>query len=86
MTVTNQDRAMSMATQYAQTSYANYMVPVYPSLPGRFVQGTPSQIINQGHSLSHPYQQGSQIYYYNQGAMGTLRSGKLAPAGNPMAL
>ncbi|XP_057353519.1 uncharacterized protein C2orf78 [Manis pentadactyla] len=79
MTVTNQNRAMSMATQYAQTSYANYMVPVYPSLPGRLVQGIPTQMLNQGHSLSHPYQQGSQIYYYNQGTTGTLRSGELVP-------
>ncbi|XP_057353524.1 uncharacterized protein C2orf78-like [Manis pentadactyla] len=79
MTVTNQNRAMCTATQYAQTSYANYMVPVYPSLPGRLVQGIPNQMLNQGHSLSHPYQQGSQIYYYNQGTMGTLRSGELVP-------
>ncbi|XP_057353520.1 uncharacterized protein C2orf78-like [Manis pentadactyla] len=79
MTVTNQNRAMSMATHYAQTSYANYMVPVYPSLPGRLVQGIPTQMLNQGHSLSHPYQQGSQIYYYNQGTTGTLRSGELVP-------
>ncbi|XP_073072197.1 uncharacterized protein C2orf78-like [Manis javanica] len=79
MTVTNQNRAMCMATQYAQTSYANYMVPVYPSLSGRLVQGIPSQMLNQGHSLSHPYQQGSQIYYYNQGTMGTLQSGELVP-------
>ncbi|XP_073084613.1 uncharacterized protein C2orf78-like, partial [Manis javanica] len=79
VTVTNQNRAMRMATQYAQTSYANYMVPVYPSLSGRLVQGTPTQILNQGHSLSHPYQPGSQIYYYNQGTMGTLQSGELVP-------
>ncbi|XP_073072274.1 uncharacterized protein C2orf78-like [Manis javanica] len=79
MTVTNQNRAMCMATQYAQTSYASYMVPVYPSLSGRLVQGTTSQMLNQGHSLSHPYQQGSQIYYYNQGTMGTLQSGELVP-------
>ncbi|XP_073070792.1 uncharacterized protein C2orf78-like [Manis javanica] len=79
MTVTNQNTAMCMATQYAQTLYANYMVPAYPSLPGRLVQATPSQILNQGHSLSLHYQQGSQIYYYNQGTMGTLRSGELVP-------
>ncbi|XP_057353526.1 uncharacterized protein C2orf78 homolog [Manis pentadactyla] len=79
MTATNQNRAMCTATQYAQTLYANYMVPVYPSLSGRLVQGTPSQMLNQGHSLSHLYQQGSQIYYYNQGTMGTLRSGELVP-------
>ena len=66
VTVTDQDTAVSsisMAAQYDKTSEANNMVPLYPSLSASRVQGTPSQIPNQGHSLSLPYQEGSQVYY-----------------------
>jgi hypothetical protein len=52
----------------------NTVVPLYPSLPANFVQGTISQIPNQGHSLSFPYQEGSQVYYYNQNILGALIS------------
>ncbi|XP_044910349.1 uncharacterized protein C2orf78 homolog isoform X2 [Felis catus] len=82
VTVTDQDTAVSsisMAAQYDKTSEANNMVPLYPSLSASRVQGTPSQIPNQGHSLSLPYQEGSQVYYYNQGTLGPLLSGELGP-------
>ncbi|KAK2489024.1 hypothetical protein MC885_015834 [Smutsia gigantea] len=77
MTVTEQDTAMSMATQYGNTSDANNMVPLYPSLSASLVQGTPSHIANQGHRLSFLYQQGSQVGYYDQGTLGPLLSGEL---------
>ncbi|KAK2488716.1 hypothetical protein MC885_021050, partial [Smutsia gigantea] len=57
VTVTDQNTAMSMATQYDKTSDVN----------------------NMGHSLSLPYQEGSQVYYYNQGTLGPLLSGELVP-------
>ena len=82
VTVTDQDTAVSsisMAAQYDKTSEANNMVPLYPSLSASLVQGTPSQIPNRGHSLSLPYQEGSQVYYYNQGTLGPLLSGELGP-------
>ena len=64
--------SMFMAAQYDKTSDANNMVPLYPSLSASLAQGTPSQIPNQGHSrLSLPYQEGSQVYYYNQGTLGS---------------
>ncbi|XP_036118313.1 uncharacterized protein C2orf78 homolog [Molossus molossus] len=82
VTVIDQDAAvssMSMASQYDKTSDANKMVPLYPSLSARLVQGAPSQIANQGHSLSLPYQEGSQVYYYNQDTLGPLLSGERGP-------
>ncbi|KAK2502462.1 hypothetical protein MC885_008667, partial [Smutsia gigantea] len=79
VTVTEQNTAMSMATQYGNTSDANNMVPLYPSLSASLVQGTPSHIPNQGHSLSLLYQQGSQVGYYNQGTLRPLLSGELGP-------
>nr|KAF6461506.1 hypothetical protein HJG59_001855 [Molossus molossus] len=66
---TNHDNAVffiSMASQYHNTSDANNMAPLYPLLSASLVQGAPSQIPNQGHSLSLPYQEGSQVYDYNQ--------------------
>jgi hypothetical protein len=39
---------MTVTTQYDKTPYANMAVPLYPSLSDNFVQGTPSQITNQG--------------------------------------
>ncbi|XP_062934076.1 uncharacterized protein C2orf78-like, partial [Cynocephalus volans] len=71
--------ATSMAAQYDKTSVANTVVPVYPSLSASLAQGTPSQIPNQGHSLSLPYQEGSQLCYYNQGTLGPLLCGELGP-------
>nr|XP_010950750.1 LOW QUALITY PROTEIN: uncharacterized protein C2orf78 homolog [Camelus bactrianus] len=82
VTVTDQDAAipsMSMAAQYDKTSDANNMVSLYPSVSASLVQGTPSQIPYQGHSLSVPYQEGSQVYYYNQGTLGPLLIGELDP-------
>ncbi|KAM9053710.1 uncharacterized protein C2orf78-like [Megaptera novaeangliae] len=70
--------SMFMAAQYDKTSDANNMVPLYPSLSARLAQGAPSQIPNQGHSrLSLPYQEGSQVYYYNQGTLGSSLYGQL---------
>uniref|UniRef100_A0A8C0D781 Chromosome 2 open reading frame 78 n=1 Tax=Balaenoptera musculus TaxID=9771 RepID=A0A8C0D781_BALMU len=70
--------SMFMAAQYDKTSDANNMVPLYPSLSASLAQGTPSQIPNQGHSrLSLPYQEGSQVYHYNQGTRGSLLYGEL---------
>jgi hypothetical protein len=52
------------------TSTTNIVVPLYPSLPANFVQGTPFQVPNQGHILSLPYQERSQDYYYNENTVG----------------
>jgi hypothetical protein len=52
------------------TSTTNIVVPLYPSLPANFVQGTPFQVPNQGHILSLPYQERSQDYYYNENTLG----------------
>ncbi|KAK1332957.1 LOW QUALITY PROTEIN: hypothetical protein QTO34_006488 [Cnephaeus nilssonii] len=82
VTVIDQDTAvssMSMASQYNKTSEANNMVPLYPSLSASLVHGAPSQIPNQGQSLSLPYQEGSQLYYYNQGTLGPLLSAERGP-------
>lgn len=82
VTVIDQDTAVSsmyMTSQYSKTSDAGNMVPLYPSLSASLVQGAPSQIPNQGHSLSLPYQEGSQVYYYNQGTLRPLLSGERGP-------
>ncbi|XP_037383532.1 uncharacterized protein C2orf78 isoform X1 [Talpa occidentalis] len=82
VTVIDQDTSvssMSMAAQYDKTSDASNVVPLYPSFSASLVQGTPSQIPNQGHGLPLPYQEGSQVYYYNQGTLGPLLSGELGP-------
>uniref|UniRef100_A0A9L0ICK8 DUF4629 domain-containing protein n=1 Tax=Equus asinus TaxID=9793 RepID=A0A9L0ICK8_EQUAS len=82
LTVIGQDTvvsSMSMAAQCERTSGANNVVPLYPSLSTSLVQGTPSQVPNQGHSLSLPYQEGSQVYYYGHGTLGPLLSGELGP-------
>ncbi|XP_057599360.1 uncharacterized protein C2orf78 homolog [Hippopotamus amphibius kiboko] len=82
LTVIDQHTAvpsMSMAAQYDKTSDTNNMVPLQPSLSASLVQGTPSQIPNQGHSLLLPYQEGNQVYYYNQGILGPLLSAELGP-------
>ncbi|XP_059972940.1 uncharacterized protein C2orf78-like [Mesoplodon densirostris] len=69
--------SMFMAAQYDKTADTNNMAPLYPSLSASLAQGTPSQIPNQGHSLSLPYQEGSQVYYYNHGTLGSLLYGEL---------
>ncbi|XP_036191407.1 uncharacterized protein C2orf78-like [Myotis myotis] len=82
VTVIDQDTAvssMSMASQYNKTSDATNMVPLYPSLSASLVHGASSQIPNQGQSLSLPYQEGSQLYYYNQGTLGPLLSAERGP-------
>uniref|UniRef100_A0A8C9CID9 DUF4629 domain-containing protein n=1 Tax=Phocoena sinus TaxID=42100 RepID=A0A8C9CID9_PHOSS len=80
LAITDQHTAASsmfMAAQYDKTAGTNNMVPLYPSLSARLAQGTPSQIPRHGHSLSLPYQEGRQIYYYNQGTLGSLLYGEL---------
>ncbi|XP_030616902.1 uncharacterized protein C2orf78-like [Delphinapterus leucas] len=80
LAVTDQHTAASsmfMAAQYDKTADPNNMVPLYPSLSARLAQGTPSQIPNQGHSLSLPYQEGRQVYYYSQGTVGSSLYGEL---------
>ncbi|KAM5143377.1 LOW QUALITY PROTEIN: uncharacterized protein C2orf78-like [Callospermophilus lateralis] len=82
LTVIDQNTAgssRSMTAQYDKTSDANVMVPVYPTLSARLVQAAPSQNPNKGHSLSLPYQEGSQVYYYDQNTLGTLLSGDHGP-------
>ncbi|KAK2092688.1 hypothetical protein P7K49_029217 [Saguinus oedipus] len=72
--------SMSMTAQHDKTSDANIIVPLYPTLSASLVQRTQSQIPNQqGHSLSLPYQTGSQVYYYNPGTLGPQLSGELGP-------
>uniref|UniRef100_A0A8D2DNC2 DUF4629 domain-containing protein n=1 Tax=Sciurus vulgaris TaxID=55149 RepID=A0A8D2DNC2_SCIVU len=82
LTVIDQDTAapsMSMTAQYDTPSDANAMVPEYPSLTARLVQVTASQIPNQAHTLSLPYQEGSQVNYNDQNTLGPLLSGELGP-------
>uniref|UniRef100_A0A8C6DJK7 DUF4629 domain-containing protein n=1 Tax=Moschus moschiferus TaxID=68415 RepID=A0A8C6DJK7_MOSMO len=82
VTVIDQDTAvssMSMAAQYDKTPDVNSMVPLYPPLSASLVQGTPSQIPNQGQNLSLPHQGGGQVYYYHQGTLGPLLSGEPGP-------
>ncbi|XP_074254361.1 uncharacterized protein C2orf78-like [Saimiri boliviensis] len=83
VTVTDQNTAvssMSMTAQHDKTSDANIIVPLYPTLSASLVQRTQSQIPKQqGHSLSLPYQTGSQVYYYNPGTLGPQLSGDLGP-------
>ncbi|KAM4804013.1 uncharacterized protein C2orf78-like [Urocitellus parryii] len=73
------DSSLSMAFQDDKTSEANVMIPGYPLLSGRLVQVTLPQIPNQGHCLSLPHQEGSQVYYYDQSSLGTLLSGEHWP-------
>ncbi|NIG57915.1 hypothetical protein BU61_272 [Pontoporia blainvillei] len=80
LAVTDQHTAASsmfMAAQYDGTADPNNVGPLYPSLSARLAQGTPSQIPNQGHSLSLPYQEGRQVYHYNQGTLASLLCGEL---------
>ncbi|MBZ3890267.1 hypothetical protein SUZIE_207100 [Sciurus carolinensis] len=82
LTVTDQDTAapsMSMTVQYDTPSDANVIVPEYPALSARLVQGTPSQIPNQARTLSLPYQAESQVHYHDQNTLGPLLSGDLGP-------
>ncbi|VTJ91206.1 Hypothetical predicted protein, partial [Marmota monax] len=77
LTLTDQDTAgssISMTSQYDKTSEANVMVCVYPTLYARLVQ-----IPNQGHSLLLTYQEGSQLYDYDQNTLGTLLCGGHGP-------
>ncbi|XP_047378085.1 uncharacterized protein C2orf78-like [Sciurus carolinensis] len=82
LTVTDQDTAapsMSMTAQYDTPSDANVIIPEYPSLTARLVQVTASQIPNQAHTLSLPYQEGSQVNYNDQNTLEPLLSGELGP-------
>jgi hypothetical protein len=60
------------AQSQISTSAPNTVVPLYPSMPANFVQVAPSHIANQGHSLSLPYQERSEVYYYDQNTLGPL--------------
>ncbi|XP_059555695.1 uncharacterized protein C2orf78-like [Myotis daubentonii] len=78
VTVTDQDTtvsSMSLASQCDQPSDAYNMAPQYPSLSVNLVQGAPIQ----GQSLSHPYQAGNHVCYYNQGTMDPLLSEEGGP-------
>lgn len=66
----------SRASQYVKTSDGSNMVPLCPSFSASLVQGTPSHILHHRHSLSLPYQGGSQVHYYHQSALGPLLSGE----------
>ncbi|KAM5318442.1 uncharacterized protein C2orf78-like [Glossophaga mutica] len=82
VTVIDQDTAvssMSVVSHYDTTSDANNMHHLCPSLSTQVVQAAPSQITNQEHSLSLPYQRVIQRYYCNQGPLGLLPSGELSP-------
>lgn len=82
VTLIDQERTISsmfVTVQYDQTADASTMVPLYPSLSASLVQGTSSQISNQGHSLSLPYQEGSKVYYCNRSILEPLISGELCP-------
>ncbi|XP_064227058.1 uncharacterized protein C2orf78-like [Aotus nancymaae] len=82
VTVIDQNTAVSSMPMTAQhkTSDANIMASLYPTLSDSLVQGIKSQIPSQqGHSLSLPYQKGSQVYYYNPGTLGPQLSGELGP-------
>nr|KAF6362594.1 hypothetical protein mPipKuh1_001820 [Pipistrellus kuhlii] len=78
VTVIGQDTAvssMSLASQCDQTSDVHNMGPLYPPLSVSLVQEARSHIPNQGHSLPLPYQEGSQVCYYNQGPLLSAESG-----------
>nr|KAF6340992.1 hypothetical protein mMyoMyo1_001833 [Myotis myotis] len=78
VTVTDQDTtvtSMSLASQCDKPSDAYNMAPQYPSLSVNLVQGAPIQ----GQSLSHPYQVGNHVCYYNQGTMDPLLSEEGGP-------
>ncbi|XP_049633624.1 uncharacterized protein C2orf78-like [Suncus etruscus] len=81
MTITDQDIAvsvMSVVTQYHTTSHTTSTVPLstYPSLSDRRVKRT-HQGPHQSQSLLLPYQEGSQVHYYNQGNLRPLLSEEL---------
>ncbi|XP_070275209.1 uncharacterized protein C2orf78-like [Myotis yumanensis] len=78
VTVIDQDTtvsSMSLASQCDKTSDAYNMAPQSPSLSVNLVQGAPIQ----GQGLSHPYQVGNHVCYYNQGTMDPLLSGEGGP-------
>ncbi|XP_007472411.1 PREDICTED: LOW QUALITY PROTEIN: uncharacterized protein C2orf78 homolog [Lipotes vexillifer] len=75
LAITDQHTAASSmftAAQHDKTADPNNTVPLYPSLSASL-----AQIPSQGHSLSLPHQEGSQVYYYNQGTLGSLLYGEL---------
>ncbi|XP_020863373.1 uncharacterized protein C2orf78 homolog [Phascolarctos cinereus] len=84
MTVTGQDTPTSSIpapAQYDKAAGANTVVPLYPQLSASLVQQgaspqMPSQVPN---NVSVHYQNGSQVYHYNQGTLGPLLAGELSP-------
>ncbi|XP_049640608.1 uncharacterized protein C2orf78-like [Suncus etruscus] len=84
MMVTDQDTAvssMSVAAQYPNIPHSTSTVPLYtyPSLSGRLVKRTPPQDPHHSQSLMLPYQEGSQVHYYNQGTLRSVLSEELGP-------
>ncbi|XP_074077901.1 uncharacterized protein C2orf78 homolog [Macrotis lagotis] len=84
VTVIGQDTPTSSLpapAQYDKAADANTLVPLYPQLSASLVQqGASPQVPSQGpNNVSAPYQNGSQIYYYDQGTLGPLLAGELSP-------
>ncbi|XP_074141552.1 uncharacterized protein C2orf78 homolog isoform X2 [Sminthopsis crassicaudata] len=84
VTVIGQDTPTSSIpapAQYDKAADANTVVPLYPQLSASLVQqGASPQMPSQGpNNVSVPYQNGSQVYYYNQGTLGPLLTGELGP-------
>uniref|UniRef100_F7G8G7 Chromosome 2 open reading frame 78 n=1 Tax=Monodelphis domestica TaxID=13616 RepID=F7G8G7_MONDO len=84
VTVIGQDTptsSMPAPTQYEKAADANTVVPLYPQLSASLVQqGASPQMPSQGpNNVSVPYQNGNQVYYYNQGTLGPLLAGELSP-------
>lgn len=78
-TRTNQNTAVPctlMTAPYHQTTGANATVPLFPS----FIPGTAAHIpTQQGHGLSLPYLQASQIHDHHQATVGSLLSAQPGP-------
>ncbi|XP_036604357.1 uncharacterized protein C2orf78 homolog [Trichosurus vulpecula] len=84
VTVIGQDTPTSSIpspAQYDKAAEANTVVPLYPQLSASLVQqGASPQMPTQGpNNVSVPYQNGSQVYYYDQGTLGPLLAGELSP-------
>lgn len=67
------------AAQDDKASGGNNRVYQYPSHSVSLFADTLSLIHNESQSLSFSYQEGSQVYYYNQGTVGPLHSEEFDP-------
>ncbi|XP_021010155.1 uncharacterized protein C2orf78 homolog [Mus caroli] len=86
MTITDQDTALSSLSVTSQCDKIldpNTIAPFHPSLLTSFVQVTPPQVPDQGYSLAPSYQDGSQVYYYNQNSLDHLIPGELGQCLQP---